>query len=622
MKRKLLTFALLLVAVIACVAVANADYPVNEGQVVGFGELDQITEVGGHPVGTLIIEKKQTCTEKGIARFDCLTPEEHADTSAYHVVYIEADDHQWSSKSGDENWGKVVKEPTCTETGKAIDVCTVCKLENPDVYRVIAMTPHVYDNSKYHVAKEPSCTAVGYGIRYCINCGHENDDDVASYELTGTTEIVIDMIDHKWTEWSKKPSDCLNYGEARRYCVVCGAPQLLDKDHLTVVDHGKEISIDEVIPKLNNKWDVAVEALNEQEFDNETELNAALKKASVVEYVEKKNWLIDCYTREITLTCKYCNGTVHDDIVYNVIYPLTVAHKWVLQDVKEPATTLTKEEIEAEDFINDDGSLAPTCLLPGFDLYLCDKDAEHSHNPSSEYADDPAFKKVPVAALGHNFGEWEIVGDEMVRDGEVYVMRIRECDRCHATENEVVKLSEITKTEEPSEEPTADATEEPSEEPKEGIVVDEDGVIRYYVDGEVASDFTGIVRANGEKYAVVKGEATSNGFVSIDGSTYYVEDGIVAKTGDGLVKNPAGDDGYLYYYVNGRLRDDVSMLWSFEQGDGEIYYIQYGKVLKATGVLIYEDGHAYVLEDGVRSHITGTYTWNGKDVDVVDGVVY
>lgn len=606
MKKRLLVCLVLVAAMVLCAAAAMA-MEVAEGDIVNYTDLDTISKIAGHVVGGYTVTKQPTCTEKGMAYFVCTSPELHADTDTQHYVFIKENGHKWSSEVDGENWGKVI-EPlaTCTSEGKAIDVCTVCGLENPEHYRIIDKIPHVYNNNQYKVVKEPTCTEFGYGIRVCIHCGTENPEDVKQWNATNTTAIQIPMADHSWSDWRiDKPSTCDEYGEAHRACTVCGAAQVLNTTIQQVQDHGTNITIDDVIPKKNPKWADAQALLDGQKFNDEKKLNAALKKAKgLVVYDEVKNWLLDCYTREITLRCRYCGGNVHPDIKYQMIYPLTVAHTWVLSP---------------------DLSQAPTCLNDGYNYYICDKDDKHGHDMSTVYPDDPAFKKEKVAALGHDFGEWEIA-EEYTKDGEAYVLMVRQCSRCKATENKVIKKSDIPVP--------------PVPEVKNGLVKDEDGVWRYYEDDKFVEK-TAIVTFQGGEFWVVKGVLASdaNGLtICPDGKAYFLAQGQIQRVSqvaeykgnwfmikDGMLDESANGlydyDGGTFVFAAGRLRKDVNGLWQNPK-DNKWYFLANGQVQKVSQVAEY-NGEFFLVKDGVLdTAYKGTIEYDGETFIVVNGQLY
>jgi hypothetical protein len=647
MKKYLVIFIALLMVMMACAVAASADepYPVQPGKVIDYGEIGQITEVGGHAVDPTKYEElyPPTCTERGLVRYPCMTPDAHAGTTAWHYVQTEALGHIMSSADGGDNWGRVVGEPTCTEPGLAVDICTRpgCDYVDWDHTREIAPRGHTFFMDVYREAIPPRCNAVGYGVRTCIHCGADCDADLETLAATRTTVVVIAMVDHNWSEWRiVSESTCKDYGEAQRTCIWCGDSQVLNKDNLIVKDHGKDISIDTVNPKKNDGWQKASGVLNNAQFASEAaeitayEVDVPAQVGTKEFYpVVSKNWLKDCYTREITLSCPYCEGTVHDDIKYERIYPYTIAHTWVLR----PAVAndaATEAEIKQEDWLNHqtvegvegDWSLEPTCVLPGFDLYLCDKDEVHSH-PSNEYPADKAYKKEMKNPLGHEWGEWRVV-ERFEKDGEIYVKRVCTCERgkCGAVQNEVIKESDIPVPPEP--------------EVKNGLVLDPDGQFRYYKDGEFYP-LTNIVRYDGAEFWVVEGVVPLNATgvtVCPDGKAYFLVAGQIVRVSgfeeyqnewfiinNGLVDTNANGlfdyNGGKFVFAAGKLRRDVDGLWQNPQ-DKKWYFMAKGELQKVSQVAGY-NGQFFVIKDGILDEsYNGTIEYDGATFRVVNGQLY
>jgi len=610
MKKKLLVCMALMAAMLLCAAVAFGEMDIKPDQVIEYGQIDQITSVDGRTViGDPVVTKEPTCTEKGIVQFE-VTPQ--AETSLFLTAYIKELGHDWSSKrpNAGDNWGEVVQQPSCTETGRAIDICLRegCDAKNPDEYRIIETTPHTFDDEHYTVVKEATCSSNGYGIHTCIYCEHQKAADVKSWKETKTTSIVIPMKDHEWTEWRvDEPSVCGAYGKAHRACINCGTTQWLDTVHRSVLDHGDTLSIDEVIPQPNAKWDEEKSKL-EKEFKNATNLNAALNVFDdVVDYEPVMDWLVDCYTRKVTLSCKYCHGKVHHDVTYTMVYPLTVAHVWTLS-------------------ANPEETIPATCTTDGTNYYICEKDADHDHNPSTKYGKDPAFYTEKVPALGHDWLDWEVV-EEYKKDGKEYQLMIRECARCHNTENQVVEKGE-------------DPAPVPPTPMKNGLVMDEDGKWRYYENGEFDKK-TAIVPFEGGEFWVLDGvlPTNANGLtICPDGKAYFLSQGQILRVSQFaeyqgewfIIKNGMLDesanglydyDGGTFVFAAGKLRKDVNGLW-LNPKDNKWYFLANGQVQKVSQVASY-NGEFFVVKDGVLdTNYNGTIEYDGKTFNVVNGQLY
>lgn len=564
MKKKLLVFAALLVLALVCTSVALAK-DVDEGAFVDRGELDEIAKVGGHdvPVGGYVIDWEPDCDDPGRAHFTC----DVGDTTHTHFVYINPLGHKWSSKSGNREWGRVIEEPTCTSSGFAIDVCTVCGAEDWETQRIIDPKPHEYDPVLEHYEWDeyiaPSCgeDGEGKGWLHCVHC-----KTPMPVQLDGSHLIDLPKIPHDWSDWRIFPdSTCLTYGEAARTCIRCGATQYLDEAN-PVMDHGVQVTIDMVAPLKNPLWNTK---LDKEEYKTQLALDQAIEKEGF-EWAIKENWLEDCYTRKLTYTCPYCLGTEHDDFTVTLVKPATIAHVW-----------------EVEPDPND--SKAPTCTADGYDIYYCIYDNVHGH------AEADQFYKVDLPKLGHDWSEW-FPADLFKKGDEWYLVSFRTCLRCGAHEQ---------KTEQ---------TDSPIPV-KQGLILDDDGVWRYYIDGEVAEDFTDIVPFQGGEFWVVNGEvpADANGMIVCpDGQAYFLSQGQIQR-----VTQWAEYNGEWFILEDGELADVTGL----EYYDGGLFAVESGRKLHVNG--LWQDPNNedvwVFLADGQLVDYTGVVTYDGAEFYVENG---
>lgn len=149
-----------------------------------------------------------------------------------------------------------------------------------------------------------------------------------------------------------------------------------------------------------------------------------------------------------------------------------------------------------------------------------------------------------------------------------------------------------------------------------GLHEDSDGTWRYYKDGILQDDFSGIVEYNGAEFFVANGVkcADANGLNMYDGTWYmlsggqiargytdlalyngewfYLVDGELDVTNNGLVEY----NGAKFALAAGRLLSNVTGLWQNPQ-DGEWYYLAEGRVVNYTGTTTY-NGATFKLVDG------------------------
>lgn len=601
MKRKLLVFVALLVLVLACASVALAE-DVDEGAFIDWGSRDKIAKVGGHDVTQpIIIDKEPTCEDYGQGHFVCQVGE----TTHTHWVFFFPLGHDWSSKSETE-WGNVKEAPTCSKEGYAVDYCLRCKVEDPNHIRNIDKKPHEYDDDHYVVYKQPGCAEEGTGLgqHCCIYCGQLKDE-------TEEEMVKIPKIPHNWSDWRKdRASTCKVYGAAARTCLRCGATQFLDEGH-SVFDQGHEITIDMVLRLLNPDWNTSLEG---QVYDEQNKLEKALL-AQGFEYELKESWLKDCYTRQLTYTCPHCKGTEHTDFTVTLTKPATIAHVW--NEEPEPDDDPTTEPKEGE-------SVAPTCLTDGYYVYLCEYDGdvhEHVKGTFAERQADDAQKVVKREALDHDWGKW-IPTETFTKDGVTYVVSFRGCSRCRAHEQKTEKAEDPEK--------------------KNGLVKDEDGVWRFYVDDKVATNFTNLIPFQGGEFWVVNGEvpADANGLtICPDGKAYFLAYGQVQRGSSGfaeyngewfMIKNGELDvsanglydyNGGTFLFAAGKLINTYNGLW-LNPKDGKWYFLANGQVQYVSDVVGY-DGEFFVVDGGIlNTGYNGLIEYDGKDFNVVNGQLY
>ena len=258
--------------------------------------------------------------------------------------------------------------------------------------------------------------------------------------------------------------------------------------------------------------------------------------------------------------CEHTNTTVEGAVEATCT---TAGHtgKTVCTDCGK--TVSEGETIPALDHDYDDGVVTtePTCEKAGVKTYTCErKGCNHSYTEE-------------MAALGH----LDENGDNI-------------CDRCNE-----------------------------GEELLNGLNKDEDGVWRYYENGEVATDFTGFVKhINGKYYFVNKGIVKkSTGLVKhVNGKYYYIKNGVKTDV-TGFIKHT---NGKYYYVKNGMLRDDFTGL--VKHTNGKYYYVVKGMMRDDyTGLAKHTNKKHYYVENGVWTKVTALVPHsNGKLYYVVDGI--
>ena len=310
-------------------------------------------------------------------------------------------------------------EPTCTESGYIEEYCTECGKIFAKSEKV---EPSGHDFCEWRLVKAPTCTEPGVQTRVCERCGERVNEVV---EATGHSVVYVPA----------KAADCTHDGyEAYAYCSVCG---------------------EEIIPK------VAIAAAGHDFGEWETETAATCEE----EGTEARS-------------CKSC-GTVEKRVV-----PAT-GHSVV--DVSAKAADCTQDGYEAYAYCSECGeeitpkvtvaalghdfgeweqAVAPTCTAPGARTKVCKRCGERvtetveatEHSVvyvSAKAADctqdgyeayaycsecgEEIIPKVTVAALGHDYGEWETdIAATCVAEG----VEKRVCIRCGISETRAISVTE------------------------------------------------------------------------------------------------------------------------------------------------------------------------------------
>ncbi len=151
---------------------------------------------------------------------------------------------------------------------------------------------------------------------------------------------------------------------------------------------------------------------------------------------------------------------------------------------------------------------------------------------------------------------------------------------------------------------------------KQGIVLDNDGYIRYYVDG--VSTVPGLVQDNKGNYYYISG----NGGVAITNQSYYVSEtkanGLVpagtykfASDGKMILKEGVtlDSDGYIRYYVDGA----PTAAGLVKDADGNYYYIS------GNGCVAVTNRTYYVAEEKTNGLLpAGNYTFGADGKMIVE----
>ena len=151
-----------------------------------------------------------------------------------------------------------------------------------------------------------------------------------------------------------------------------------------------------------------------------------------------------------------------------------------------------------------------------------------------------------------------------------------------------------------------------------GLHKDVDGVYRYYVDGDFAEDYSGIVDFDGNQYVVVNGVLCqdASGLNLVGDEWYFLTEGRIRTEVTQLVEY----DGETFVFVDGRLAQEGNGLWIGEEGVW--YFLSNGRVAKEhTGLAMYDNEWFYVVNGKLAVDYNGTVEYNGGTFKVVGGMV-
>ena len=179
------------------------------------------------------------------------------------------------------------------------------------------------------------------------------------------------------------------------------------------------------------------------------------------------------------------------------------------------------------------------------------------------------------------------------------------------------------------------------EEYRSGLEKDENGVYRYYKDGQFDPTYVGFAELDGEQFFVNKGliekstglklhegkwynlaegrlTAEYTGAILYDGAWFYVTNGVMNTSKSGL----ADYNGGTFLFTDGRLRNDVNGLW-LDPTTGIWYFLSNGQVqTQHTGVAMYDGAFFYIQGGQLAKNYKGTVKYDGHTFNVVEGQLY
>ena len=317
------------------------------------------------------------------------------DISAYT-----ADDHV-------HEFTEIVYEPTCTEQGYTLHVCTDCEFSYKTDY--VSALGHSYTTE----VTSPTCTQKGYTTYTCTVCNHSYKGD------------YTDMVEHTYTT-KVTPPTCISKGFTSHTCTVCKYSYKTD-----------------YVPELGHKYTTKVTPPTCTQKGYTTYTCTVCSHSYEGDYTDA---LGHKYSTKVTpptctekgyttYTCTVCDHSYKGD------YTDTIPHTYTTKITpptctKQGYTTYTCSVCSHSykgDYTDALGHsyttkvTPPTCTQKGYTTYTC---SVCSHRYKGDYTD----------ALGHSYGEWVV--DEaatVISEGH----RHRLCTVCSHADEEIIERTEV-----------------------------------------------------------------------------------------------------------------------------------------------------------------------------------
>ncbi len=483
---------------------------------------DSYTETitaSGHAMGDWTTVTAPTCTEKGEERRDC------ANCDHYETREVEENGHKYQS---------VVTAPTCTEQGYTTHTCSVCGDSYVDSY--VEASGHAMGD--WTTVTAPTCTEKGEERRDCANCDHYETREV---EENG----------HKYQSVVTAPT-CTEQGYTTHTCSVCG-DSYVDS---YVAAHGHKYESEIVGNKevftciyCEDTYEVELPTEPEPTEPEPTEPEPTEPEPTEPEPTEPGKtgiFLEDgLYYYYVNGEIQYAAGLVEVDGDYYYIRSngtAAIGSYWCTN-----TNGITEE---------------------GF--YLFAEDGKMIMTDTSKtgiYYEDGMYYYYVAGEIQFGAGLVQV-------DGYYYYIRsggYAATGRYYVTTtNGLMEEGEYTFGE--------DGKMIPKEDLKNGVILEDDGLYYYYVDGEIQYA-AGLVQVGGDYYYIRSNGTAAIGSYWVTNTNGLTEEGfyIFAEDGKMILTDTTKtglylEDGLYYYYVAGEIQFGAGLVLI----DGDYYYIRSG----------------------------------------------
>lgn len=376
-----------------------------------------------HIPGDWVIVKEATCTETGRRERYCTDAECGALIASESIELLA---HVWIGEA-------VEKEATCITDGERIHTCSVCGMTETET---IAAAGHSWNDGE--ITKEAACTAAGEKTYTCSVCGTTEPETIAALGHDYSTSWTVD-----------KEATCREAGSKSHHCTRCGSKA--DVTGIAVIDHTWDSG---TVTKDTTCTDAGVKtytctkckatktetiAATGHSMTYHKAVEASCTLAGTVEY-----W-----------GCSKCKRNFSDETGSTEVSDLTIAatgHTWGSGTVTKAATcsaagkktytcsvcgAVKSETIRALGKSSPTGhkwgtgkvTRAATCTAAGTKKYTC--------------TDCGATKTTTIAKLGHKYSSYVTTRAATVLETGI---KTSTCSRCGATKTKTIaKLKKTIK---------------------------------------------------------------------------------------------------------------------------------------------------------------------------------
>ena len=337
---------------------------------------------------------------------------EYTATNGGIQIPVAPHDHDWS------DW-EVTTPATCTEPGEQTRTCSICGEKETEE---IPIDENAHEWGEWEIIEEATYESEGLQRRYCLNNQEHFEEEVIP-KLVDTFEGLDIVVETVAANAGDKEVEVKLYIPAEPHWSAIDVTFNFDPSKLTFVEEGFETN--EAVSKQLSGGKPAIFALNEEKAAEGEILIAFASSVTDGGYegyynVDKKGNVYDYF------------GTFLFDVAddaENGLHEITVTvGKLVDADSEnvEYRTTSGGIEIGVCEHEWEETSRTPaTCTEDGVIVYTCSKCGE--------------TKEEPIEALGHDWGEWEVVTPATCSaEGE----QKHTCALCGEEETEAIPIDE------------------------------------------------------------------------------------------------------------------------------------------------------------------------------------